>query len=433
MAEANRQLQLLADTGRVLSGTLGITQQIQQLVELVVPSLADWCWLVVTDEQGRLDDLACAHRDRSRRPELERYVRGMVATMTDDAGARVVARTGRPVIITDVDWGHFERVLPDAGVRAALSKLDLGAGAIVPLVAQGHTIGALGLFNSPARGPHSPAEVETATELGRRAGLSLQHARLYGQQRALADALQRSMLTDPPHSEHCEIVVRYQPAAEGAEVGGDWYDAFLQPGGETVLAIGDVVGHDVRAAAAMGQVRGLLRGIGYARGGSPAEVLTELDRAVQGFGLDTMATALVARLETQDARRDAARETTRLRPGQVLLRWASAGHPPPLVLSSDGRVTPLDGAPADLLLGVAPESRREDRAVVLGPGDTVLLYTDGLIERRDRDIDAGTDELIAVLQRCAGLSLDELCDGVLARMFLPDAEDDVALLAVRLT
>ena len=90
------------------------------------------------------------------------------------------------------------------------------------------------------------------------------------------------------------------PAAAGAEIGGDWYDAFLAAGGATVLAIGDVVGHDTRAAAAMGQVRGLLRGISYSSGGTPAEVLTELDRAVEGLALDTMATALVARLEQDD-------------------------------------------------------------------------------------------------------------------------------------
>src|SRR5207237_696301 len=107
------------------------------------------------------------------------------------------------------------------------------------------------------------------------------------------------------------------------------------------------------------------------------EVLTELDRAVQGFGLDTMATALVARLETGDPRRDEARAPSRLRPGQALLRWASAGHPAPVLLRRDGDVAVVDGAPADLLLGVAPETRREDRALVLDPGDTVLLYTDG--------------------------------------------------------
>jgi serine phosphatase RsbU (regulator of sigma subunit) len=259
-------------------------------------------------------------------------------------------------------------------------------------------------------------------EIGRRAGLALHHARLYAQQRDLAVALQRSMLTEPPQPDHSRIVVRYVPAAAGAEIGGDWYDAFIQDGGATVVAIGDVVGHDTRAAAAMGQVRGLLRGIAYSSGGSPAEVLTGLDRAVQGLALDTMATALVARLEQDEAD---------VRAGNTRLRYSSAGHPPPAVLTPDGKAYLLDEEPTELLLGVSPDSERREHVAVLDRGATVLLYTDGLVERRDRDIDAGTAELVAVLQDCADLTLDQLCDRVLERLFLSDAEDDVAMLAVR--
>jgi PAS domain S-box-containing protein len=432
MAEANRQLQLLADAGRVLSGTLDIDQQLEQLTALVVPGLADWCWLMVMDEQGRIERLATAHRDPVRGPELAAAVRTMVSSLAEHASPRVIASSGQPLVVSEIDQDRVTRAMPDPAAQMAFARLSPVAGAVVPLIAGGQSLGALGLFNGADRGPQSPAEVETAVEIGRRAGLAIHHARLYGQQRALADALQRSMLTDPPQPDYCEIEVRYVPAAEGAEIGGDWYDAFLQPAGATVLAIGDVVGHDTRAAASMGQVRGLLRGISYARNGSPAEVLTELDRAVQGLRLDTMATALVARLETADRRRDDARKDTRLRPDQVLLRWASAGHPPPVVLGADGTVTVLEAARADLLLGVAPESPREDRAVVLDRGSAVLLYTDGLVERRDRDIDAGTGELVKVLAECVDLPLGELCDRVLERMFLPDAEDDVAILAVRL-
>ena len=289
----------------------------------------------------------------------------------------------------------------------------------MPLTIRGQTVGVLCLLNGAGRGPHPAADVETAVEVGRRAGMALHHARLYGQQRALADALQRSMLTEPPRIPDCEIVVRYVPAAEGAEIGGDWYDAFQQATGTTVLAIGDVVGHDTRAAAAMGQVRSLLRGISYSSGGSPSAVLTELDRSLAGLGVHTMATALVAHLEPADD-------------GSMLLRWSSAGHPPPVLLDSSGGTRLLDGAEADLLLGVDPDSHREDRTTVLEPGTTVLLYTDGLVERRDRDIDAGTDELLRVLGECVALPLDKVCDRVLRRMFLPDAEDDVAVLAVRL-
>jgi serine phosphatase RsbU (regulator of sigma subunit) len=173
----------------------------------------------------------------------------------------------------------------------------------------------------------------------------------------------------------------------------------------------------------MGQVRGLLRGIGYSSGGSPAEILTELDRAIEGLALQTMATALVARLEQDD---------DDLRAGRVRLRWSSAGHPPPAVLTPDGRAILLDEEPPELLLGVAPESKRREHVTVLETGSTVLLYTDGLVERRDRDIDEGTAELCQVLRSCADLSLEDLCDEVLERLFLPDAQDDVAMLALRL-
>ncbi|MET0763944.1 MAG: SpoIIE family protein phosphatase [Blastococcus sp.] len=423
MGEANQRLQILAEAGRILSGTLEIDRQVGELAELVVPDLADWCWLVVADEQGRLHEMACAHRDPARQEEVEAYVRSMVSVMTDAAAARVVTATGRPMVMPKVDWDHVGRALPDPAAREALARLGAGSGTIVPLVARGQTLGALGLFNREERGALSQVEVDTAVEIGLRAGLALHHARLFGQQRDLADALQRSMLTDPPEPDHSHIVVRYVPAAAGAEIGGDWYDAFLQPSGATVIAIGDVVGHDTRAAAAMGQVRGLLRGIGYSSGGSPAEVLTELDGAIEGLALDTMATALVARLEQDE---------DDLRAGRVKLRWSSAGHPPPAVLTADGEAMLLDGEHPELLLGVAPGTQRREHVTFLYPGSTVLLYTDGLVERRDRDLDAGTAELVEVLKECARLPLEDLCDQVLKRLFLPDAQDDVAMLGLRL-
>ncbi|MFL6097657.1 MAG: SpoIIE family protein phosphatase [Blastococcus sp.] len=423
LTEANQRLQLLAEAGRILSGTLEIDQQVEELVELVVPELGDWCWLVVADEQGRLHEMASAHRDRRRNTEVAAYVHSMVSVMTDVAAARVVTSTGRPVVLPAVDWDQVEAALPDLAAREALARLGVASAVVVPLVARGQTLGALGLFNRRDRDPLSPAQVDTAIEIGLRAGLALHHARLFGQQRDLAETLQRSMLTDPPEPDHSQIVVRYRPAAAGAEIGGDWYDAFLQPEGATVIAIGDVVGHDTRAAAAMGQVRGLLRGIGFSSGGSPAEVLTELDRAIEGLALDTMATALVARLEQDE---------DDLRGGRVRLRWSSAGHPPAAVLDPDGTTRLLDEEAPELLLGVAPETKRNEHVTVLEPGSTVLLYTDGLVERRDRDLDAGAAQLCAVLQACAGLSLDRLCDEVLERLFLPDAQDDVAMLALRL-
>ena len=253
----------------------------------------------------------------------------------------------------------------------------------------GQTLGALGPVQ-PARsaGPLSPAEVDTAVEIGLRAGLALHHARLFGQQRDLADALQRSMLTDAagagPLADRRPLRAGRRRAPRSAATGTT---PSCSPSGATVLAIGDVVGHDTRAAAAMGQVRGLLRGIGYSSGGSPAEVLTELDRAIEGLALDTMATALVARLEQDE---------DDLRAGQVRLRWSSAGHP------AAGRARPPTARPCcwttsrpTCCWAWRPSTeRREHVDRPRRRASTVLLYTDGLVERRDRDLDAGTAELV---------------------------------------
>ena len=423
MAAANARLQLLADTGRVLSGTLDIDEQISRLTELVVPALGDWCWLFVTDEHSRLRQMAAAHSDPARTAEVGDYVRAMLAELTEESGTAGVVRTGRPLVLPTIEPAFVERALPGKEARERLARLAPTSGIVVPLVAGGRTLGALGLFNGGGRDLQTEAELETALEIGRRAGLALQQARLFGQQRQLAETLQRSLLTAPPAPDHCEIAVRYVPAAAGAEIGGDWYDAFVQHEGATVLVIGDVVGHDSRAAAAMGQLRGLLRGIGHHTGGTPAEVLTGLDLSARGLDLDTMATALIARLEQDDPE---------LVTGHTRVRWSTAGHPPPLVLAPDGTVSLLDGDPPDLLLGVDPATPRVDRVATIERGGTLLLYTDGLVERRDRDLDAGIDELRRVLGELAELPLQELCDQLLTRMYLPDTEDDVALLAVRL-
>ena len=317
MAEANQRLQLLAEPvacsrDRSRSPSRSISS----------PSSSSRRWATGAGWSSRTSRAGCTTwraptATPRRREELERYVRSMVTVMTDAAGARIVTRTGKPLVLPEIDREHVAAALPDPAAQESLELLGAASGAIVPLVAAARPSAHSGCSTGKERGPHTPVEIDTAVEIGRRAGLAVHHARLYGQQRDLADALQRSMLTAPPEPNHCEIVVRYVPAAEGAEIGGDWYDAFLQDGGATVLAIGDVAGHDTRAAAAMGQVRGLLRGIGYSSGGAPAAMLTELDRAVQGLALDMMATALVGRLEQSEED---------LRAGRTWFRWSSAGH-----------------------------------------------------------------------------------------------------------
>jgi PAS domain S-box-containing protein len=240
-------------------------------------------------------------------------------------------------------------------------------------------------------------------------------------ERALSDRLQESLLTPPPEPDHLQIAVRYRPAAHEAQVGGDWYDAFLQPDGATMLAIGDVVGHDSNAAAAMGQLRGLLRALAYDSDAAPAAVLTRVEQAARGLAVTTMATGVLARIERHP---DAPHTGTRL------LRWSNAGHPPPLLLGPDGAVTELASRP-ELMFGIDPDAPRSDHVVELPDDSTLLLFTDGLVERRDVDLDEGTERLREALRDLGRRPLEELLDEVLARL-VPDAgADDVAIVAVR--
>ena len=249
---------------------------------------------------------------------------------------------------------------------------------------------------------------------------------LYARSRSIvraAETLQRSLLSDPSQPGHLQVAVRYVPAAREAQVGGDWYDVFPQPDGSTMLVIGDVVGHDTEAAACMSQLRGILRGIAFDNGQGPAQVLTRLDGAIAGLQLGALATVLVGRLEQSEADRAA---------GVTRLRWANAGHLPPLVVGPDGAQRLLTTPRAGLLLGVDPSAVRTELEVVLHRGSTVLLYTDGLVERRDQVFDDGIDLLGRTLAEELHRPVDQMCDALLRRLLPDGAEDDVALVAVRL-
>ncbi|GAA4962401.1 PP2C family protein-serine/threonine phosphatase [Kineococcus glutinatus] len=236
--------------------------------------------------------------------------------------------------------------------------------------------------------------------------------------REAARTLQEAMLTDPPEPADLELAIRYLPASSGDRVGGDWYDAVPGPGGGTVLVIGDVTGHDVRAAAAMGQLRAVLRAYAVDRAESPARLLTRVEGAAPLLGLDVLATAVVVRLAPAAA------------DGSHALTWSTAGHPPPVLVHPGGRVEVLaDGAP-DLLLGLEPASRH-DATGVLPRGATLLLHTDGLVERREADLDDGFRRLHEALAAHAALPPGELVDAVLAQLLPGEPDDDVALLAVR--
>jgi PAS domain S-box-containing protein len=412
------RLALLARVSAELAGALDSDTAVNRLARLVTPVLGEGCVLTVMDLDGRPRVVTSWHVDPIKRDLLERYTALRLAAAT--ASAPVVrSLLGETVSATG---DELLALLPDGEARDLLARLAPRSGLSVPVRGRDRTLGALTLF-SDHQEVRSEADLVAAREVADRIGLAVDNARLFRQQRALAEGLQRSLLSAPFEPDHAEIVVRYLPAAEAARVGGDWYDAFLQPSGSTMLVIGDVVGHDTAAAAAMGQLRGLLRGIAVYSDEGPAEVLCGLDAAMTQLQLHTYATAAVARFE--QTREEVGRGVTRM-------RWANAGHPPLLVIRPGGSLDVLGKRRGEMMLGVDGASLRSEQVVTLARGSTVLLFTDGLIERRNGDLDSGMARLQAAVAELAELPLQRLCDELVERMVDGRPEDDVALVAIRL-
>lgn len=451
-AEHNRLTALVADA---LNETLDSGEILSRIAPLVVPALGDWAVVMAAPDPNdglcNLEDLHINHADPGRSALVGQYLAARGEELENDPFVLAVLEDQTSHVVSTtfdlLDPSH-PATPRDTSVRERLSHLSPATAAFVPLRARGRTAGVLSLYREAGRGPFTDEEVELLGDIGGRIGLGLDNARLYSEQRELAIGLQLSMLTEPPHIDHLEFVCRYVPAADAAAVGGDWYDAFVQhdlqagvhvtsgagpgdgaieqvsDGCATILVIGDVMGHDTRAAAAMGQIRSLLRGAALEGTKGPAELLRSVDRAIVSLGIGTIATAIVARLEQTPAEREA---------GLTRLRWSTAGHLPPIVIDPDGDVRFLEDASA-IFLGTGDDVTRLEAVVTLKRDSTVLLYTDGLIERRNRTIDNGFEHLRNAMSRLIPTvpALEDLCDALLAELLPGRPSDDVALLAVRL-
>ena len=419
---------LLAEVGSCLAQTLDAEEALDRLAGVLVPALADWCVVTLvedeTDAAGhRVRDLGSAHVDPTAAALVERYRTLRVDALASGSYVERALLGGEVTHMTSGATEAIRAVLLPGEARDILDELAPESVAVLPLQGRGRTMGLVTLFNGKARPAISQDDLVVAHEVATRAGLALDNMRLYRQQRSLAEGLQRSLLTATVQPDHLQIAVRYVPATEAAQVGGDWYDAFLQRSGETVLVIGDVVGHDIAAAAKMGEIRSMLRGIAVATGAGPAELLREIDRTLETLRSEVVATTVVARIEQTDEQ---------VERGERTLRWSNAGHPPPMVLHADGSVAPLVAERANLLLGITLSTQRTETTAILEAGATVFLYTDGLVERRDRPMREGQVALVRALESVADRELEELCDEMLLRMLPPTRQDDIAIVAVRL-
>ena len=397
----------------------GVLRDLARLVTQGVPGCDGASISLLGD--GGPSTLAASHA-RIRTLDQAQYDRGCgpcVTAMRDDTEVTVKDYS------SETRWPEVDDDLRTAGVGSSLS---------LPLSRDGQVVGGLNLYADAPRS-FGASSRDAAQAFARQAVVLLGYLQQLHAERAartqerdISAALQRSLLPTLPDLPGITCAARYLVGSAHAQVGGDWYDLFALPDGAIGLAIGDVMGHDLAAAAAMGQLRSVLRSYAY-EGSSPSVVLDRLDRLVQDFEMAQLATAIYGRLVLDD------------RPGtstggsagrSAMLLFTNAGHLPPLLRTPDGTVTVLRRGAAPLIGAVPPgQARRGEGAVLLPTGSTLLLYTDGLVETRTDDLDTRIDTLSTAFAALdPNVTPDQICDALLAAMSQPGQDDDIALLAV---
>ncbi|MEU2061263.1 SpoIIE family protein phosphatase [Streptomyces sp. NPDC013455] len=419
---ARQRLALIAEASACVGTTLDLETTARELAEVVVPVLADVAAVDVLDsalegrtapEEGparfRALAVVAAHStevaDAADPP-------GELATYDADRLITRCVRTRRPVVVPHTTRRDLERIARHGAAAALLERAGVHSYLAVPLMARGEVLGALDLTRIRNPAPFDEDDVLLAGELAARAAVCIDNARGYQAQRRAALTLQRSMLPElPTHLPGLKVACRYQPAGATSEIGGDWYDAIPLQGDKTALVVGDVMGSGLNAAATMGQLRSAARAFAELDL-APAEALHHLDHLTEGVE-QTITTCIYC---VYDPHR-----------GQCEI--CLAGHLPPALMRA-GRPAHLLDLPPGAPLGVGGVPF-EAATVPFGPGDELILYTDGLVETRSEPIDARLHSLLDALTATRGHDLDDTCDRVLDDLRSPDGEDDVALLIAR--
>ncbi|MFE2102191.1 PP2C family protein-serine/threonine phosphatase [Streptomyces sp. NPDC059468] len=284
----------------------------------------------------------------------------------------------------------------------------------VAITVRGEIYGDLYLSERHDGQPFDVHDENVVLALASAAGISIENVRLFERVRVGAEQFQRLLLPTLPDLRPFTAAAIYQPAAQPSQLGGDWYDAILLPDNVVAVVIGDVVGHDLHAAAAMASTRNMLRALLFDQSNPPGTVLTHLDRALQATN-NPVTTTTLARIEPEG-------------PGWRM-RWSTAGHVPPLLITPEHRMDFLFAEPG-LPLGVDTEQTRPDHSRFLPPAATVVFFTDGLIEHPAHSIDESLAELAKLAAEHAALPLPEFVRA-LAEHHPSDGHDDMAILALR--
>ncbi|MFJ3617435.1 SpoIIE family protein phosphatase [Streptomyces iakyrus] len=417
LSELHR-LALLAETTAQLTSTLDVDEALRRLVTLVLPRLADWAVVDLITERDEVWRTVVVHSDGDTLTHHE-DLQGPMPPIPEES-PMPLSRALRGVA-SNLAGPQTYQGPPDSGIAVEQRRLfdatGMHSAAIAPIRSTRAVLGALTLGRDENQAPFTPADLPLIEDIARRAGLALDNARLYQRQRKVAETMQNHLLPQMPGVSGLQMTVRYLPAPDASQVGGDWYDAFPLSDASTALAIGDVVGHDLEAAAGMAQVRNMLRAYAWSQHEPPSRIVERLDEAIQHITDVTMATTIFARVEPAED-------------GHWQLSWTNAGHPPPLLISHDGLARYLTEGHG-ILLGTQTGTRRPDATAQLPPGSTLVLYTDGLVEAPRRTLDEGLERLRQHAAALAHRPLASFTDQLLRRVRPSGNDDDVALLAVR--
>ena len=424
-------LEFLDTLSGALTSSLQIDTALRQLAALSVPRIADWCVVRLLASPARPRPMVgVAHVDPEQVDHLTRLVHRIPQDLQQSGELGAALAAGRPLIRGSRSAVMLKPLFDDPDDRAAMDAVGVDGIAIFPLSARGRLLGAIGFGNRPGR-TLGPAEVELAEAVAARAAVIVDNARLFHEQSVVARALQDSLLPGRlPDIPGIELGARYRAAGQGLDVGGDFYDAFQADANWWIIAVGDVCGHGVEAAATTGLVRHTIRSVAL-DAVMPSSVLSRINEmllrsAAERDDLDDDRLPVTPRYCTVLV--GAVQPTA----SGVDLVLCSGGHPLPLVRRSVGQVVPV-GVPGTLL-GVTDDLSLTDSVVHLDPGESLVCYTDGLSDRRSGRRTFGEEGIVKALLQGKGLSASELARSIEAEAlaFVDDEPaDDMAVLALR--
>jgi serine phosphatase RsbU (regulator of sigma subunit) len=419
-ARSGRQrLAFLAEANDILGSTLDVDRSLGAVAKLAVPRLADWCAIHSINRNGIGFQTEVAHADPKKVDEVRELSRRYPADPRhDNSPLGGVLAGGETLFMPRVADEMLEGAARDEDHLSRLRALGLRSVISVPLQARGRIFGAMTLATAESGRRFRKPDVAFVEQLGRSVATAMENARLFRESAEVARTLQQSLLpADLPDIPGVEVAARYRAATEGTLVGGDFYDAFETGRGDWVTVVGDVCGKGTEAAALTGLVRHTIRAVSV-REREPSRVLRQVNRQILREEVDRFCTAMVARISPSD--------------GTVDLRVSCAGHPSPLVYRPGRTVESTDCE--GTLLGVFGDPDLVDRSIDLHPGDAAILYTDGVVERFERNGRGGDAHLVSILWESEGENAAGIADRIYrdaAMSSAGPAKDDLAVLVIR--